>query len=147
MSLLWRGTRGRGTHALEMPAVGEASPGETGPQTTVTARHGRRAPRDAVSSWKILKQQPGQTRDRVIIHAHSAATAYLKMSCRTRGSGWKHATMTMSWPGLTEPASATRTQGSEEQAVASSSASTTTETAPSPCLDESRPTIVQSCWP
>ena len=43
-SLLWRGTRGRGTHALEMPAVGEASPGENRPQTTVTARHGRRAP-------------------------------------------------------------------------------------------------------
>ena len=53
--------------------------------------------------------------------------------------------MTVSLPGPTEHASATRTRGSEEQVVVCSSASTKTGTAPSPCLDVSRQTTVLSC--
>ena len=84
-------------------------------------------------------------RGRVHVHNRSVATPCQTMSCQTRDSRGKPKTTTVSLPGPTEHASATRTRGSEEQVAGYSSASTITGTAPSPCLDVSRPTTVLNC--
>ena len=76
-------------------------------------------------------------------HSISCNTPSQTASFRMRDSKGKPKTMTVSWPGPLGHASAIRTRGSEEHAVEYSLASTTTEIAPSRCLDVSRQTTVQ----